>query len=115
MLIPPAIACGFGELGKHGSIINRKLGSSFRLASVLTDLPLVGDESDEFGADAFCVNCRLCVDACPPDAVFDVKKTVRGQTKWYVDFDKCLPYFNEAMGCVRRLDRTDREHPSGPV
>ena len=34
-MIPAAIACGFGELGKHGSIINRQFGSSFRLACVL--------------------------------------------------------------------------------
>ena len=30
-LIPPALACGFGELGKHGSIINPEFGASFRL------------------------------------------------------------------------------------
>ena len=24
---------------------------------------------------------------------------VRGDTKWYVDFDKCVPYFNETTGC----------------
>ena len=39
-MVPAAIAAGLGELGKHGSIINRKLGSSFRLAAVLTDAPL---------------------------------------------------------------------------
>ncbi len=99
VLIPPALACGFGELGKHGSIINRQFGSSFRLASVLTDIPLVADRSDTFGADNFCVNCRVCVDACPPDAIFQSKQMVRGAKKWYVDFDKCLPYFNETMGC----------------
>ena len=68
-LIPPALACGFGELGKHGSIINRRLGSSFRLASVLTDLPLVADAADAFGVDDFCTHCRLCETACPPDAI----------------------------------------------
>jgi epoxyqueuosine reductase len=99
VLIPPALACGFGELGKHGSIINRQFGSSFRLACVLTDIPLVADRSDTFGADDFCVNCRVCVDACPPDAIFASKQLVRGAQKWYVDFDKCLPYFNETMGC----------------
>jgi hypothetical protein len=31
LMIPPAIACGFGELGKHGSLINAEFGSSFRL------------------------------------------------------------------------------------
>ncbi len=39
LMIPPAIACGFGELGKHGSLINAEFGSSFRLSAVLTDAP----------------------------------------------------------------------------
>ena len=99
VLIPAALACGFGELGKHGSIINRKFGSSFRLAGVLTDMPLLADRADSFGADEFCLNCRLCADACPPDAILHDKQMVRGTEKWYVDFDRCLPYFNETMGC----------------
>lgn len=100
VLIPPAIECGFGELGKHGSLINRTLGSSFRLASVLTDLPLLPDRQDVFGADDFCLSCRVCADACPPDAITHAKQMVRGAEKWYVDFDKCLPFFNETMGCA---------------
>jgi ferredoxin len=99
LLIPPAIECGFGELGKHGSIINRTFGSSFRLASVLTDLPLLQDREDAFGADDFCLHCRVCAQECPPDAIAHEKQLVRGVRKWYVDFDKCLPYFNETMGC----------------
>lgn len=99
LLIPPAIACGFGELGKHGSIINRRFGSSFRLASVLTDVDLLPDRQDEFGADDFCMSCKLCEDRCPPSAIKPSKQVVRGELKWYVDFDKCLPYFNETMGC----------------
>ena len=98
-LIPAALACGFGELGKHGSIINRSLGSSFRLAAVLTDLPLVADDREAFGADEFCAACRVCTDACPPRAISPAKQTVRGAHKWYVDFDKCIPYFNETYGC----------------
>ncbi len=99
LLIPPAIAAGLGELGKHGSIINRTYGSSFRLAGVMTDLPLVADAPDIFGADDFCTNCRICTTACPPDAISREKATVRGVEKWYVDFDKCIPYFNDTQGC----------------
>ena len=80
-LIPAALACGFGELGKHGSIINRSLGSSFRLAAVTTDMPLLTDRADQFGADDFCTNCRVCVDACPPGAITHDKVTVRGTKK----------------------------------
>jgi len=99
LMIPPALACGFGELGKDGSIINRKLGSNFRLAYVLTDMPLVADVPDDFGADEFCMNCRVCEKACPPNAITPVKHLVRGETKWYTDFDKCVPYFNDTTGC----------------
>jgi len=100
VLIPPAIECGFGELGKHGSIIHRSLGASFRLASVLTAIPLMTDEPEVFGGDEFCLHCRVCADSCPPDAILDAKQRVRGLEKWYVDFDKCLPYFNKHMGCA---------------
>lgn len=99
LLVPPAIECGFGELAKHGSIIGRAHGSSFRLASVFTDVPLVATKADEIGVDDFCVNCQVCVNACPPDAIQPEKNWVRGIEKWYVDFDKCLPYFNENFGC----------------
>ncbi|MDQ2090902.1 4Fe-4S dicluster domain-containing protein [Marimonas arenosa] len=98
-LIPPAIACGFGELGKHGSIINPELGASFRLSGVLTDAPFALTPRRAFGIDAFCMACRVCEDACPPEAIAPDKQWVRGVEKWYVDFDRCLPYFNETHGC----------------
>ena len=99
-LIPAAIAAGMGELGKHGSLINRQLGSSFRLAAVETDLPLLPDRPDVFGADDFCTRCKVCTEACPPGAIHDAKGMVRGVHKWWVDFDKCIPYFNETFGCA---------------
>ncbi|MCB1397882.1 MAG: epoxyqueuosine reductase [Rhodobacter sp.] len=99
-LIPAAIAAGLGELGKHGSLINRDLGSMFRLTAVLTNLDLVPDAPDSFGADGFCGACRICENACPPGAILREKQTVRGETRWYVDFDRCLPYFNETAGCA---------------
>lgn len=99
LLIPAALAAGFGELGKHGSIINRELGSSFRLAGVLTDVPLIPDDRDDFGADDFCQSCQICTNACPPDAIYRDKQMVRGRERWYVDFDKCMPYFADNYGC----------------
>lgn len=99
-MIPPALACGFGELGKHGSIINPEFGSSFRLSAVLTDAPFEPTPARGFGIDAFCTNCRICQDACPPEALAPDKQIVRGTRKWYVDFDKCLPFFNQTHGCA---------------
>ena len=99
LMIPAAIEAGLGELGKHGSIINRELGSNFRLSMVTTDLPVIPDKPDVFGADVFCESCQLCSSACPPDAIFREKQMVRGETKWYVDFDKCVPYFVDNKTC----------------
>ena len=97
--IPAAIESGIGQLGKHGSIINDIYGSSFRLASVTTDLPLVADKPRDIGVDDFCTRCQVCSNACPPDAIFPEKQMVRGTMKWYVNFDKCIPYFNDTLGC----------------
>jgi len=98
-LIPPAIAAGLGELGKHGSLISRQFGAGVRLAGVTTDMPLVPSGRDVFGADEFCTSCQICTQACPPGAIGTEKQMVRGVQRWYVDFDKCIPFFAEAASC----------------
>ncbi len=99
LLIPPAIAAGLGELGKHGSLISPRFGAGVRLAGVTTDMPLVPDAPRRFGADEFCSTCQICTRACPPEAIVPEKQMVRGVERWYVDFDKCVPYFAEAASC----------------
>src|SRR5665213_85608 len=81
-------------------MIHKRFGASFRLACVLTDVPFAVDHREVFGADDFCTSCQLCVDGCPPGAIGHDKTQVRGEVRWYVDFDKCLPYFNEALSCA---------------
>jgi epoxyqueuosine reductase len=100
VLIPAAIEAGLGELGKHGSMIHPRFGSNFRLACVLTNAALVADGRNDFGAADFCARCHVCSGACPPNAIGDEEALVRGERRWYVDFDKCLPYFNEAYSCA---------------
>jgi len=99
LLIPPAIASGLGELGKHGSLINRQYGAGLRLAGVTTNMPLVATRPDRLGADEFCATCQVCTRACPPGAILNNKQMVRGVERWYVDFDKCIPYFAESASC----------------
>ena len=99
LLIPPAIAAGLGELGKHGSLISPRFGAGVRLAGVTTDMPLVPTAPIRFGADEFCATCQICTQACPPGAITPQKQMVRGVEKWYVNFDKCIPYFAEAASC----------------
>jgi epoxyqueuosine reductase QueG len=57
-------------------------------------------QSVSYNVDDFCTRCQVCVDACPPDAILPQKMMVRGAQKWYVDFDKCIPFFNENFGCA---------------
>ncbi len=99
LMIPAAIEAGLGELGKHGSMIHKTFGANFRLSMVLTDLPLEPDAPEIFGADLFCENCQVCTNACPPGAILPEKQMVRGNRKWYVDFDKCIPYFVDYQTC----------------
>jgi epoxyqueuosine reductase QueG len=98
--IPLAIDAGLGELGKHGSMISLEHGSNFRLAAVLTDLPFTFDEPVDVGVEDLCLVCRRCVVDCPPGAIFDDKQIVRGEERWYVDFDRCIPYFVKTYGCA---------------
>ena len=102
--IPMAVNAGLGQLGKHGSLISEEFGSNFRLAAVLTDLPLACDAPVDIGVDDLCMTCRRCVEDCPPNAILDDKQLVRGVEKWYVDFDKCIPYFVKTAGCAICLE-----------
>ena len=90
---------GIGELGKHGSMISPKLGSSFRLGCVTTDMPLKADGPGDFGLDEVCASCQLCTRFCPADAIKPDKITVNGITRWHVDTPACEPYFHKLYGC----------------
>jgi ferredoxin len=98
-MIPAAIEAGFGQLGKHGSLMNREHGPLFRMGYVLTDMPLVADKPVDIPVDDFCSSCQICTRECPTQAISDKKQWVRGVEKWYVDFDRCVPYFNDTFGC----------------
>ncbi len=72
---------GLGWIGKNGNLINRKSGSFYFIATLITDLPL---EADEPLAKDFCGSCNRCVEACPTGAILPGK---------VVDGSKCISYF----------------------
>lgn len=102
--VPLALKAGFGELGRHGSIIHPELGPLFRIGSILTNLEMVTDEPMDAGIAAFCDKCQACRIFCPADAIPDERYhdgTVDpiGNPRYVVDTGKCFPYFARANYC----------------
>jgi ferredoxin len=90
--IPIFYQVGFGELGRHGSLINEQYGASFRPGFVTTDVPLVEDQPREFGVQDFCMNCNVCQRNCPGDAIPQDYVVTHGIKRWLIDLEKCYPY-----------------------
>jgi epoxyqueuosine reductase QueG len=102
--IPLALKAGFGELGRHGSIIHPTMGPLFRLGSVLTNMPLQIDHPIDAGIAAFCDNCRACRIYCPANAIPEHRspeagKDHLGNDRYMVDTGKCFPYFAKHNYC----------------
>jgi len=90
--IPIFYQVGFGELGRHGSLINEEYGASFRPGFVTTDLLLAEDRPHEFGVQDFCMNCNVCMLNCPGDAIPKDHVMTHGIKRWLIDLEKCYPY-----------------------
>ena len=102
--VPIGLKAGFGELGRHGSIIHPKLGPLFRMGSVATSIPLATDKPIDAGIAAFCDTCRACRIYCPADAIPDERspeagKDHIGKDRYMIDTGKCFPYFAKHNYC----------------
>jgi epoxyqueuosine reductase len=72
---------GLGWLGKNGNLINKKTGSFFFIATLITDVALTPD--DPYVKD-YCGTCTKCIDACPTEAILPNKE---------LDGSKCISYY----------------------
>jgi Pyruvate/2-oxoacid:ferredoxin oxidoreductase delta subunit len=90
--IPALYHAGFGELGRHGSLINPQFGANFRPGIVTTTMPLEPDAPYEFGVADYCESCNLCSNNCPGDAIAETPIETAGLRRWIVDTAKCYPY-----------------------
>jgi len=102
--IPIGLKAGFGELGRHGSIIHPKLGPLFRMGSVATSIELAVDHPIDAGIAKFCDTCRACRKYCPPQAIPDDRspeagKDHLGYDRYMVDTGRCFPYFAKYSYC----------------
>jgi epoxyqueuosine reductase len=102
--IPIGLKAGFGELGRHGSIIHPELGPLFRMGSVAASLPLAIDHPIDAGIAKFCDTCRACRKYCPPQAIPDERSREAGvdhlgYDRYVVDTGRCFPYFSKHSYC----------------
>ena len=61
-----AKACGIGEMGMSGKIVNKTYGPFMRYCFLITDAPL---ECDAPLQENICDKCGACADACPGKAI----------------------------------------------
>lgn len=78
-----AKACGLGDVGLNGKIINREYGPFMRYCFIITDAPL---ECDEPLKESICDKCGECIKACPGNAVSE-----EGINTW-----QCAVYYKGA-------------------
>lgn len=78
-----AKACGIGETGLNGKIINREHGPFMRYCFIITDAPLACDPPL---TEAVCDRCGACIKACPGNAVSE-----EGLDSW-----QCAVYYKGA-------------------
>ncbi len=78
-----AVRAGLGFYGKNTMLITRRHGSWVVLGALVTDL----DIEPGVPLDAGCGECRLCIDACPTDALAEPGT---------LDATRCLSYWTQA-------------------
>lgn len=78
-----AKACGIGEMGRSGKIVNRQYGPFMRYCFIITDAPL---QTDEPLTEAICDGCGACEQACPGKAISEA-----GLDSW-----QCSVYYKGA-------------------
>lgn len=81
-----ACLSGVGYIGKNALLYTKEFGSKVRLATVLTDMPLVRQREIIVGG---CGDCEICKKACPAGAISGKNFEVGMQREDFFDAEKC--------------------------
>ena len=100
LVIPYAIKAGLGEYARNQMVITPEFGPRVRFSKIFTNAPLHNDAPRQLGVRAYCDDCTICADACPPKALPYGPpalrahiSTIRGVKKWSADCEKCFGYW----------------------
>lgn len=87
-----AKACGIGEMGLSGKILNEKYGPFMRYCFIITDAPLSLDKPLE---RSICDNCGECRKACPGGAILDTGLDTWQCAVYYKGAHKSNPFMTD--------------------
>ncbi len=89
-----AKACGIGEMGMSGKIVNKKYGPFMRYCFLITDAPLACDAPLK---EPVCDRCGACRDACPGKAISENGLDTWQCSVYYKGAHKSNPFRTEAF------------------
>ena len=87
-----AKACGLGEMGMNGKIVNKQYGPFMRYCFIITDAPL---ECDDVKDEQICDHCGACATACPGKAISDEGLNTWQCSVYYKGAHKSNPFITE--------------------
>lgn len=87
-----AKACGLGEMGMSGKIVNKQYGPFMRYCFIITDAPLECDEVDD---TSICDKCGACAAACPGKAISEDGLNTWQCSVYYKGAHKSNPFMTE--------------------
>lgn len=94
------VAAGLGQLGLNGQLLTPQAGSRCRISVIYTDAPLELDEPVDYGLEAICDECQVCVRRCPVGAIPRDRSEHRGIYKAKLNTKRCFPIVAQAAGCA---------------
>lgn len=87
-----AKACGLGEMGRSGKIVNKQYGPMMRYCFIITDAPL---ECDAPLTESVCDGCGACQAACPGHAIDENGLNTWQCSVYYKGAHKSNPFMTE--------------------
>ena len=87
-----AKACGLGEVGLSGKILNKKYGPFMRYCFIITDALL---EYDEPLSEKVCDGCGRCIDACIGNAISEEGLDTWQCSVYYKGAHKSNPFMTD--------------------